>query len=158
MNRSAFVSLMAGACLSLLGACSKQDQVISVDGNDPDMNAAIAKARETLPQFWQVFEKRDHGENEFSLKVKITDAKGSEHFWVSQLDRRDGKTTGIVNNEPDSVRSVKLGQRIEIPQADISDWLYMRNGRMVGNRTLVPLFKTMPKEEAERYKQMMADP
>ena len=37
------------------------------------MNAAIAKARETLPHFWQVFEKHGRGESDFALKVKITD-------------------------------------------------------------------------------------
>jgi len=34
----------------------------------------------------------------------------------------------------------------------------LRNGKMVGNYTLRVLFKQMSKEEAEKYKQMLADP
>jgi uncharacterized protein YegJ (DUF2314 family) len=56
------------------------------------------------------------------------------------------------------VRKVKLGQRIEIPEADISDWLYMRDGKMVGNGTVRPLFKHMPAAEVEEVKRMMAEP
>jgi len=158
MSRTSFTILIAGVSLAVVTACSKQDKVIGVAGDDPAMVAAMAKAHETLSQFWQVFEKREHGENEFSLKVKITDKRGSEHFWVSELERQDGKTLGTINNDPDTVASVKLGQRIEIPEADISDWLYMRKGKMVGNETIRPLLKIMPEEEAETYKKMMADP
>jgi len=159
MNRiSQITLLLLGVSLSLLTACSKQDKVINVESDDPEMNAAITKARSTLLQFWQVFEKPEHGESDFSLKVKITDKKGTEHFWATDIKRRDGKIMGTINNDPNIVSSVKLGDRIEIPEADISDWLYMRDGKMVGNSTLKPLLKQMPAAEAERLKKMMADP
>jgi uncharacterized protein YegJ (DUF2314 family) len=159
MNRLSYITLLlAGILLACLSGCSERDTVVSVEPDDPEMNAAIAKARETLPQFWETFEKREHGESDFSLKVRITDKRGTEHFWAIDIERRDGKIMGTINNDPDTVRSVKLGDRIEIPEADISDWLYMRDGKMVGNYTLKPLFKGMPAAEVERYKTIMADP
>jgi uncharacterized protein YegJ (DUF2314 family) len=156
---------MLAAC-SLFSSCAKQgedrkereDRTYDVSGDDAEMNAAIAKARETLPQFWAVFEKPSRSETDFSLKVRITDENGTEHFWVSDLERLDGKLFGTINNDPNTVESVKLGQRIEIPHADISDWLYLRDGKMVGNHTLKPLLKDMPPEEVERLKGMMAEP
>jgi len=149
---------LIAVALTLVTACSKEDRVIGVAADDPEMTAAISKARETLPQFWQVFDKPEHGETGFSLKVRITDKRGTEHFWAVDIERRDGKTMGTINNDPDTVTSVKLGDRIEIPEADITDWLYMRDGKMVGNRTLRPLFKQMPAAEVERLKKMLADP
>jgi uncharacterized protein YegJ (DUF2314 family) len=134
--------------LSLGAACSKRDKAIGVADDDLEMTAAIAKARETLPQFWQVFDKRERAESDFSLKVRITDDRGVEH----------GKTMGTINNDPNTVTSVKLGDRLEIPEADISDWLFIRDGKMVGNFTLKPLFKQMPKAEVEKLKGIMADP
>jgi len=119
---------------------------------------AIAKARETLPTFWQVFQRRERGESHFALKVKVTDTEGTEYFWVTDIARLDGKIMGTINNEANIVASVKFGDRIEIYDADISDWLYMRNGKMVGNHTVRPLFKKMPASEVERTKQMLADP
>ncbi|SRR5258708_2261523 len=149
--------LFSIALAAALPGCSKQDKVVSVAGDDPEMVAAIAKARETLPQFWQAFEKRERGESNFSLKVKITDKQGTEHFWLTEIERTDGKTLGTINNDPDIVANVKLGDRMAIPEADISDWLYMRDGKMVGNYTLRVLFKQMPAKEVEKYKRMMAD-
>ena len=159
MNRTpTTVVALVAILFSLLTACSKRDKVVNVESDDPEMVAAIVKAREALPQFWQFFDKRERGESDFSLKVKITDKRGTEHFWATDIERRGGKTMGTINNDPNIVASVKLGDRIEIPEADISDWLYMRDGKMVGNETLRPLLKKMPAAEAEKLKKMMANP
>lgn len=150
-------------CLFLLlccwfAACSERDTGISVPSDDPAMDAAIAKARDTLPQFWQAFQARSRGDDGFALKVRIDDEFGTEYFWVINIERRDGTITGEINNDPGVVRSVKLGERIEVPERDISDWLFMRRGKMVGNETLRPLLKLMPEAEAERLKSMLAEP
>ena len=147
-----------GVVVVLLGGCSKRDKVIRVADDDAEMTAAISKARETLPQFWDVFEKRERGESDFGLKVKISDKEGVEYFWAMDIERRNGKVMGTINNDPNIVASVKLGDRIEIPEADIADWLYRRDGKMVGNHTIKALFKSMPAAEVERLKTMMADP
>ena len=162
MIRKSQIALVAFTALMMfLTACRRsdsEDKVIDVAPDNPEMVAAIAKARATLPEFWKVFDKPDHGETEFSLKVKISDKGGTEYFWVIDLERKDGKIFGAINNDPDYVKKVKLGDRIEIPQADISDWLYMRNGKMVGNETVRPLLKQMSADEAARLRSIMADP
>jgi uncharacterized protein YegJ (DUF2314 family) len=137
---------------------SNDDQTIGVSENDAEMNAAIAKARDSLTNFWQIYEKRSHGESDFSLKVKVLDKEKVEYFWVVDIERIDGKIFGTINNDPDIVQNVKLGDRINVNEADISDWLYLQNKKMVGNYTLRVLFKQMPKQEVEKYKQMLADP
>jgi hypothetical protein len=38
------------------------------------------------------------------------------------------------------------------------DWLYMRDGKMVGNETLKPLLKKMPAAEVNRLKSIKAEP
>jgi uncharacterized protein YegJ (DUF2314 family) len=159
MTRNPLIaSLIFCLLLSLLAACSKRDKVINVEGDDPEMAAAIATARDTLPHFWQVYDKPARGETNFALKVKITDKRGTEHFWATDIERRDGKILGTINNDPNIVKTVKLGDRIEIPEADISDWMYMRDRKMIGNHTIKPLFKQMPADEVKQLKAMMADP
>ncbi len=142
---------------ALIAGQSDRDQITSVDSDDPEMTAAIAKARADLPQFWEMFAHPEHGESEFALKVKITDSNGTEHFWVSELERKDGKIKATINNDAVTVKSVKLVDRITIPEADISDWMYMRDGKMYGNGTLRPLFKKMPAAEVEKLKKIMAE-
>jgi uncharacterized protein YegJ (DUF2314 family) len=147
--------------LTLVTSCSRHhstdDNVTYVSKDDPEMNAAIAKARNSLADFWQIYDKHPNGESDFCLKVKITDKEQNEYFWVVNLERKDGKTFGTINNDPDIVHNVKIGDRIALNEPDISDWLYMRDGKMVGNYTLRALFKHMSKDEAEKYKQMLAD-
>lgn len=162
-------SLMLGGMLLLTG-CSKRaeapgtaeaesrDPIIAVENDDVEMEVAIAEARVTLPEFWAVMERPEGGESDFAVKVKIADENGVEHFWVGELERADGKTRGTVNNEPNTVKSVKFGERIEIPEEDITDWTYTREGKMVGNRTLRAMFKQMAPEEVERFKALMVEP
>jgi len=150
--------LVLGVALMALLACSPKDEVIFVAADDPDMIAAISAARASLPQFWQAFEKRELGETDFSLKVKIADGDEVEYFWLVDLERDNGKLMGTIGNDPQLVVNVKYGDRIEISEADITDWLYMRDGKMFGNRTVRALFKGMSVEEVEQTKKMLADP
>ena len=159
MNRTSPITLaILAAMFALFAACSKKDPIIDIAGDDPEMLAAIAKAREKLPDFWKVFDKPEHGEREFSLKVKIADKRGTEHFWVIDLQKQTGKIMGTINNDPEIVASVKLGDRIEVPEADISDWMYMRDHKMVGNETIRPLLKKLPADQAKKLRSIMADP
>ena len=160
MNRPAISVLLLGVLAVAVIACSEREQnkMVNVEADDPEMLGAIAQARGTLPAFWQVFEKPEPGDSNFALKVMVTDQRGTEYFWATSIARRDGKILGTIDNEPNIVESVRFGDRIEIAESDISDWTYMRNGKMVGNYTVRPLFKRMPASEVERIRKMLADP
>ena len=71
---------------------------------------------------------------------------------------KDGKFEGTINNEPGSVNNVTLGQQWTIGKTEISDWMFMRDGKMHGNYTMRPLLKTMPEAEAEMLRSMLAEP
>jgi uncharacterized protein YegJ (DUF2314 family) len=161
-QRSRIAFMLFTAVSSLLVGCSSSDSssstIVTVDENDPEMAAAITKARKSLPQFWQKFDRPANGERDFGLKVKVTDSNGTEHFWVTDIERRNGKISGVIDNDPEIVKNVKLGQRIPIPEADISDWMYFHNDKIYGNATLRPLFKTMPPDEAEKLRSLLAEP
>ena len=158
MNRPSQATFaLVGILLTLLTGCVKRDKGY-VEDTDPEMAAAIAKAQETLPQFWQTFDQRTHGESNFVLIVRITDMGRIEHFHTTDFERRDGKTIVAISHAPKIVSSVKLGDRIEIPPADITDWSYMRDGKYVGLRTMPPRFKNMPAEQVAAFKRVMIDP
>ena len=92
------------------------------------------------------------------MKVPVKDEHGTEYFWVADLKRQNGAVSGEINNEPEIVHSVKLGDRITIPEAEISDWMYVRGGKIYGNETVHAQYKTMSPEEAAAVKKMMANP
>ena len=60
--------------------------------------------------------------------------------------------------KPIFAKGVQRGQRIEVNERQISDWTYLRAGKIVGNYTMRPLLQRMPPEEVARYRAMLADP
>lgn len=156
-----FVGVL-GLLILTAPACGAQtrskDATVGVAADDKEMTEAIATARRTLPDFWRTHAAPTGGERGFALKVAVRDGEATEHFWVIDLERRNDKILGTINNDPETISTVKLGQRLEVAEADISDWMYLRNGKMVGNHTVRALFKTMPPEEVARIKAMMESP
>jgi uncharacterized protein YegJ (DUF2314 family) len=152
-----FATLLVAVLAASFSGCGPRGKGY-VEDTDPEMAAAIAKAQETLPQFWQAFNQRAHGESNFVLVVRVTDKGRIEHFFTSDFERRDSRTIVTITNSPKIVASVKPGDRIEIPAADITDWSYMRDGKYVGYRTMIPRFKNMRPEDVEAFKRMMAEP
>jgi uncharacterized protein YegJ (DUF2314 family) len=125
--------------------------VFNVPVEDAEMSAAIREARASLPEFWKALAHPAPGVGDFALKVEIADSSGTEHFWLADITRRGDVISGLIDNEPAQVQTVKMGQRYEFKEDRISDWTFTRNGKMVGNWTARVLVKRMPRDEAERF-------
>lgn len=82
----------------------------------------------------------------------------TEHFWLTDVSFENGEFKGTINNDPGMVGNVKIGQSWTVRKDGISDWMFMRGGKMYGNYTMRPLLKTMPEAEAAKYRSMLADP
>lgn len=142
-----------------LTATAQDSSYIRIPNEDPEMTGARAKARATLPQFWDKMAKPGPEENNFSLKVGFPfGTNNAEHMWLKDIERRDGKLFGTINNVPRDVKTVRAGQRVEIDEMRISDWMYHRSGKIVGGHTIRPLIKRMPPADAARYRDMLAEP
>ena len=63
----------------------------------------------------------------------------------------DGKAfQGTIDNDPELVKNVKLGQRMTVRPRDVSDWMYLNNRKLVGGLTILVLRDKMsPAERAE---------
>ncbi len=150
--RSLVWALTAVLALALATAAEarREERVVQVPEGDPEMAAAIEKARATLPVFWEALAAQAPDTETFSLKVAIRDGVEEEHFLTSAVERRaDGRIFATIDNHPQFVRNVAFGQRIEVPEADISDWMFWRRGKVVGGETLrVLLGRLTPEERA----------
>jgi uncharacterized protein YegJ (DUF2314 family) len=134
--------------------------VVKVTSADVDMNAAIARARDTLLTFWASFDAPKPSETGHGLKVRF--ALGPhrfEHIWVSEVEKLpDGNFSGRFANQPSDLPEKNEGDQVEFKQADITDWLFIRNGKVVGGETMKPLLKSMPKEQADAMRAQMEQP
>ena len=139
------------------GSCTKKPETLVEGGYDEqEMDAAIARARKEVDSFIAELSKRNG--TDFAVKVPIKDKEEVEHFWLTDIIYRDEKFHGVIGNEPGVVTNVKMGQKWSVKKSEISDWMFMRDGKMHGNYTVRPLLKTMPEEEAAGIRSMLANP
>lgn len=139
-------------------AAPPAETVISVLSEDKEMNAAIEKARGSLATFWSSYDAPAAGETDHALKVAISGNGSTEHFWLTRIKRDGGKLSGLISNQPQSVKTVKMGERYVFTPEMISDWTFKRNGKLVGNETMRVLLPRMPEEQAAVYRQMYERP
>lgn len=158
MKRIIFFILCAVLAPRMAVTAKDPQTVTDVDTNDADMKAAIEKSRGLLPHFWRTFETHKRGESDFCIKMRITGSGQIEHFWLTNLERNNGHIYGTINNDPERVKTVHFGQRVEIPAADITDWMYLREGRMIGNYTFRAMFKLMTPDQVEAFKEKIGEP
>lgn len=145
--------LLCVPCFSCKKA--KPETLVTAGYDEAEMEAAIARARKEVDQFIVELEKGT--DTSYAVKVPIEDKGKTEHFWLTDIVYRDGQFEGKIGNEPGIVSNVKLGQKWTVKKNEISDWMFMRKDKIHGNYTLRPLLKTMPKDEAEKIKSMLAD-
>ena len=132
------VTLLAIGSLVVLGCGprGREDKVVMVADDDPKMNAAIDKARQTVDTFIQALTEPKPSQTSFSVKLAIVDGKHTEHMWLDGV-RFDGKKFhGTINNDPNNVKNVKLGDKASIEPSRISDWMFVENGKLVGGYTI----------------------
>jgi uncharacterized protein YegJ (DUF2314 family) len=135
------------------------DRVISVSDTDAEMNAAIARARATLPVFWASYDAPKRTETEHSLKVRFQTGGNDEYIWMSDVKKLpDGDYAARFADTPQNLPGKRFGDLAEFNDAEISDWMFMRNGKIVGGETIKPLLKSMPKADADALRARMEQP
>jgi uncharacterized protein YegJ (DUF2314 family) len=134
---------------------AKRDGVFTIAKRDAEMNAAFAKAQQSLGQFLDAFQAQTPGTGSFSVKIPISEGAKREYFWVNDLVRKGNQFTGRINNRPEVVQTVEYGQTISFPRSRISDWMYVDHGRMLGNfTTCVLLGREDPAQAQELMTQL----
>lgn len=117
------------------------DPTIYIEADDPVMDAAIAEAQRTLPEFLAVLDDPPRGASEFAIKFPLG---GWEHIWVDNLRHQGDRIVGNLANAPEQ-EGHRLGERVSVPLAEISDWAYRApDGVMQGHRTTRVLFAQFP--------------
>ena len=148
--------LIAVAILALLPALAaaqpKADQITRVRSDDAEMNQAIAQAQASLDDFLALARNPPSGADTFKLKVKFSDAHGAEHMWVIPFQQNGKGFSGVLANEPQTVRNVQSGQTVRFARADISDWGYQRDGKQYGSFTVCVMLKHMSPDQAAAYR------
>jgi uncharacterized protein YegJ (DUF2314 family) len=152
-----FTGIVAATVFALSSGLLAQDKTINVPNTDPVMNAAIEKARSTLPKFWVRLAKREQGDDYFAIKLRLTEGENTEHIWCDSVTGDETAATCAIGNDPQLITTVKAGERVPIDPVSISDWMIRSNGKIVGGQTIRALLPQMDKAQADNLRAVLAD-
>lgn len=133
------------------------DEVYSVHSDDKDMNRAMQKARETYSEFLKALKDSTNAKNkDFSVKLKFAYGDGeAEHMWLNDLDLMGDNLLGVLNNDPVSISRVRSGDTLLINRDSVSDWMYVKSGKLVGGYTIKALYDKMTPKEKEEFRRQV---
>ncbi|MDR2476589.1 MAG: DUF2314 domain-containing protein [Treponema sp.] len=105
-------------------------------------------ARETLPDFFLHLFRAARGEANFCVKYPFRTDSGSgfsmEQLWLSELRFKNGVYYGVLINSPLHIAGMKKGSVVTFSADEITDWMYTRNGKIVGGRSIKYLLEQIP--------------
>lgn len=109
--------------------------VTPLPAGDPRLIGAERNARERFGEFVESFELRNPSDT-FAVKAAFRDDFGLEYLWVRVRHLDDDNLHGTLDNEPNALKSVRLGQPVKVARDLVNDWLVVQNGRVLGGFTL----------------------
>ncbi len=123
--------------------------IFSLSEDDNEMSSAIELANKTLVDFDEVL-KFSENQN-FALKIRYDINDKSEHIWAVNIEKSDEDYFGIIDNLPNSEINIKLNEKVKIEKEKISDWMFSKNGKLVGGFTIRVLRNKMSELEKEKF-------
>lgn len=133
---------------------TSRGDLIGVPPSDAEMQLASQQARDSFASFIGQFRKHDPGCSVFIVKAFYPDPKiprGGEHLWLTVHSVSDSSATGVITSRPIFITTVKTHDTIEIQLPQLSDWLYVRDGRAVGGYTVQLLRSRMTAEQRAQH-------
>jgi uncharacterized protein YegJ (DUF2314 family) len=128
-----------------------QPDMVRTRDDDQEIEKAMQTAAQNLNQFVEAFKAPKADQTGFSIRKRFTEKGMVEHMWVIDL-KYDGRNfSGRLNNEPVDVKNVKLGDIVTISPAEVSDWLYIQGGKLVGGYTVRVFHRRMSSEEKKNF-------
>src|SRR6202162_1940712 len=119
---------------------------VRVADDDKAMDRAVEHAQRSLGFFMAALRAKKPGDTMFEIKKGFVDGDKVEHLWITNV-KYDGKNfSGKINNRPIDVKNVHLGQRVMIAPRDVSDWMFLKNGKLMGGYTTRVLYARLSPE------------
>jgi len=165
MNRSKILTTIA----SLLLACALYAQaqtkapssgVIHREGEpaclqiaeeNKAMDRAVETAQKTVKKFIAVLRSPKGNQGRFAVKKPIVEGDKVEHIWLTEVSFDGHLFHGKVDNEPVDIKGARLGQEVSVAANEISDWMYVEDGKLVGGYTIAAMLQHMTPAEKQQF-------
>lgn len=159
-------------CAALLFSCQKPADLIvtqepartmHIDHADEGLARIAEDARNTLPGFFWHLARARAGEKSFCVKYPLPAgyeggfgtaggvgaAEGivMEQVWLTGIYFKDGLYYGLLADAPMHLGGLQKGDRVVFETDDVTDWMYVRNGRIIGGLSVKYLLEKIPEDQ-----------
>jgi uncharacterized protein YegJ (DUF2314 family) len=129
----------------------RQGDYSNVSDDDKQMDRAVENAQRTLGFFMAALHAKHNGDTVFEIKKGFIDGDKVEHFWIKKVTY-DGKNFhGEIDNRPLEVNNVHLGQRVSVAPQDVTDWMFLKDGKLIGGYTTRVLYARLSPEDKAKF-------
>jgi uncharacterized protein YegJ (DUF2314 family) len=143
--------LVPGLFLAVATTTAKAQGTIAVAGNDSAMNATIGQAQATIAQFIARLEHPPASQTDLGLKVRLTDGEQIEHVWLTDVRHEGNRFTGRINNDIEHLHKYHMGDSVAVTLRQVSDWLAVDGGQLIGGYSIRLLRSRMSPAEREAF-------
>jgi uncharacterized protein YegJ (DUF2314 family) len=114
------------------------------------MREAVRRAQASLPVFLAALRHPSPNQKDFAVKKVFIQGEEVEHIWLSDVRWKKGKIYGRIDNRPLRIGGLKLGQWVSASPSEISDWMFLDHGKLVGGYTLQACSRALPRSERKK--------
>jgi len=113
-----------------------EPRCMHVGDDNKEMAEAVQKAHKTLKKFIDALQSPKSNQSRFAIKKPFIEGDKVEHMWINDVTFDGNVFRGKVDNEPADLKRVHLGDPVTVKPQEISDWMFVQNGRLVGGYTV----------------------
>lgn len=126
---------------------------VHVSDSERAMHQAVHEAQRTLGKFMAALASPKTGQTGFAVKRRCIEGNQCEHLWLVDV-RFDGRLLrGKVDNTPVEMKKLRVGQKVTVQPTEITDWMYVENGRLVGGYTVRAYYRTLSAAKKRQFVQ-----
>lgn len=127
---------------------------MEVKNKDKAIDGAVDHAHQTLGFFCAALKAKKPDTRGYEIKTAFIDGDNVEHIWVNKVSWDGKEFHGRINNKPLGVSNVHLGQEVTVQPKNVSDWMFLKDGKLMGGFTTRVLYSRLsPEEKAQFEKQ-----
>lgn len=132
-------------------ADTAQGNVKLAQGDDPKMLVAVEKARTTVETIVSALKAPKPTQASFQVKKAFEDGGMTEHIWLSDVTLDGDQFSGSIGNDPQHVKNVKFGQKATVAKSEISDWMFIDDGKLSGGFSILAMRENMTPAERSSF-------
>ena len=146
---AALMLAVAASSAPRLAEADTQPGGYSVRHDDPEMNAAIAKAVATVDPFIDRLSELEAAGDFHAVKFPLSDRGNVEHLRINRPQFRNGHFAGSLASQPISLKRWSYGDEIEVSPGEITDWIAIADDTLYGGFTLHVLNRRLPPQDRQ---------